>query len=72
MCSPDEVTSMPLIGEKAPSFIAETTQGTINFPGDYEGKWVIFFSHLQEMPARGMRVGAHITSGRYYHATRIA
>jgi len=36
---------MPLIGEKAPQFKAETTQGTINFPKDYEGKWVVFFSH---------------------------
>lgn len=36
---------MPLIGEKAPSFKAETTQGMINFPEDYKGKWVIFFSH---------------------------
>ncbi|MGI6100760.1 MAG: peroxiredoxin [Kiritimatiellia bacterium] len=36
---------MPLIGDKAPSFTAETTQGTINFPEDYKGKWVIFFSH---------------------------
>jgi len=36
---------MPLIGEKAPSFEAETTQGQIKFPDDYKGKWVIFFSH---------------------------
>lgn len=36
---------MPLIGEKAPSFKAETTQGEIRFPDDYKGKWVIFFSH---------------------------
>ncbi len=36
---------MPLIGEKAPSFKAETTQGPINFPEDFKGKWVIFFSH---------------------------
>lgn len=36
---------LPLIGEKAPSFKAETTQGEINFPEDYKGKWVIFFSH---------------------------
>ncbi len=36
---------MPLIGEKAPSFTAETTQGTVKFPDDYEGKWVVFFSH---------------------------
>jgi len=37
--------SMPLIGEPAPSFTAETTQGTIRFPDDYKGKWVILFSH---------------------------
>jgi peroxiredoxin 2/4 len=43
MC--DERTMMPLIGEKAPEFRAETTQGPIRFPQDYEGKWVIFFSH---------------------------
>lgn len=36
---------MPLIGDKAPSFCAETTQGKINFPKDYAGKWVILFSH---------------------------
>jgi len=36
---------LPLIGEKAPIFKAETTQGPINFPDDFKGKWVIFFSH---------------------------
>jgi len=36
---------MPRIGEKAPSFTAVTTQGTINFPEDYAGKWSILFSH---------------------------
>jgi peroxiredoxin (alkyl hydroperoxide reductase subunit C) len=36
---------LPLIGEKAPSFKAESTQGPINFPEDFKGKWVIFFSH---------------------------
>ncbi len=35
----------PLIGEHAPHFEAETTQGKIKFPGDFKGKWVIFFSH---------------------------
>jgi peroxiredoxin (alkyl hydroperoxide reductase subunit C) len=39
------VTSMPRIGDKAPSFKAVTTQGDINFPNDYAGKWVILFSH---------------------------
>ena len=39
------VTRMPLIGDPAPSFKATTTQGEINFPEDYKGKWVILFSH---------------------------
>lgn len=37
--------SMPRIGEKAPEFKAITTQGIINFPSDYVGKWSILFSH---------------------------
>jgi len=36
---------LPLIGEPAPAFKAETTQGEISFPEDFKGKWVIFFSH---------------------------
>lgn len=43
-CSPDKV-NLPLIGDKAPEFEAETTKGVINFPADYEGKWVVLFSH---------------------------
>lgn len=39
------VTSMPRIGDPAPAFTAVTTQGKINFPADYSGKWVILFSH---------------------------
>jgi peroxiredoxin (alkyl hydroperoxide reductase subunit C) len=38
-------TMLPLIGDKAPAFIAETTQGIINFPEDYLGHWTILFSH---------------------------
>ncbi len=45
MSTSEQTTRLPLIGEKAPSFVAETTQGTVRFPDDYEGKWVIFFSH---------------------------
>lgn len=37
--------AMPRIGDPAPAFTAVTTQGMINFPADYEGKWVILFSH---------------------------
>ncbi|MDH7598251.1 MAG: peroxiredoxin [Sedimentisphaerales bacterium] len=40
-----EVTRLPLIGDTAPSFKAETTQGPISFPEDFKGKWVVFFSH---------------------------
>lgn len=36
---------IPLIGEPAPAFKAHTTQGPIDFPKDYKGKWVILFSH---------------------------
>ncbi len=41
----NEINRMPLIGDKAPSFKAVTTQGEINFPADFSGKWVILFSH---------------------------
>ncbi len=41
----EATTRMPLIGDKAPAFKAKTTQGEINFPEDYKGKWVILFSH---------------------------
>ncbi len=38
-------TRPPRIGDPAPAFIAETTQGEINFPADFHRKWVILFSH---------------------------
>ena len=38
-------TPIPRIGDAAPAFTALTTQGDITFPADYEGKWVILFSH---------------------------
>lgn len=40
-----EKHSLPLIGDKAPSFKAKTTHGEVNFPEDYKGKWVVLFSH---------------------------
>ncbi|MCD4735425.1 MAG: peroxiredoxin [Bacteroidales bacterium] len=36
---------MPMIGEYAPEFKANTTHGEMNFPADYEGEWILFFSH---------------------------
>ncbi|MEN6427842.1 MAG: peroxiredoxin [Phycisphaerales bacterium] len=41
----EQAYRLPLIGEKTPSFVAESTQGTVHFPDDYKGKWVVFFSH---------------------------
>ena len=41
----EQITPMPRIGDAAPNFEAITTQGNINFPNDYKGKWVILFSH---------------------------
>ncbi len=36
---------LPLIGEDAPPFEADTTQGRLKFPEAFQGKWVVFFSH---------------------------
>ncbi len=40
-----EMVRLPLIGDRAPEFTAKTTQGEIHFPRDFEGSWVVFFSH---------------------------
>lgn len=42
------VVKIPLIGEDAPSFTAETTKGTLDFPADYGRKWKIIFSHPRD------------------------
>lgn len=34
-----------LIGDTVPSFKVATSQGIMYFPGDYQGKWKILFSH---------------------------
>ena len=39
---------IPLIGDTAPAFVAESTEGTINFPGDFGKYWKIIFSHPQD------------------------
>lgn len=36
---------MPLIGDVAPEFAANTTNGVVRFPSDYMGRWVVLFSH---------------------------
>ena len=40
-----ECNHMPTIGETAPEFGANTTNGYVHFPHDYRGKWIVFFSH---------------------------
>lgn len=41
----NQLFTMPRIGDSAPEFRASTTQGEINFPVDFAGKWKILFSH---------------------------
>lgn len=36
---------IPMLGEGCPKFTATSTQGKVNFPDDYYGKWKILFSH---------------------------
>jgi peroxiredoxin (alkyl hydroperoxide reductase subunit C) len=43
-----ESASIPMIGDDAPSFTAETTTGQLNFPSDYGRKWKIIFSHPRD------------------------
>ena len=40
--------NIPMIGDEAPSFTAETTTGVLNFPSDYGRKWKIIFSHPRD------------------------
>lgn len=40
-----EGNKIPLIGSKAPSFSANSTQGDIKFPNDFGKSWKILFSH---------------------------
>jgi peroxiredoxin (alkyl hydroperoxide reductase subunit C) len=40
--------SIPLIGSKAPSFTANSTNGEITFPKDFGKSWKILFSHPQD------------------------
>ncbi len=37
--------TFPLLGEKIENRKVKTTQGLINLPDDYSGKWVVLFSH---------------------------
>ena len=38
-------SGIPLLGEKVPEIVAQTTKGMINIPKDFKGKWLVLFSH---------------------------
>ncbi len=41
----EDITRMPLLGEKFPKVNVQTTHGAMTLPDDYEGKWFVLFSH---------------------------
>ena len=41
----ENITRMPLLGEKFPEVKVQTTHGQMTLPNDYEGKWFVLFSH---------------------------
>lgn len=41
-------SNIPLIGSKAPSFTAPSTNGTMTFPDDFGKNWKILFSHPKD------------------------
>ena len=41
----NKCSTLALIGDIAPAFTANTTNGPIKFPEDFRGHWVILFSH---------------------------
>jgi len=41
-------SNIPLIGSKAPSFTAKSTNGKVKFPDDFGKDWKILFSHPQD------------------------
>ena len=43
-----QTSQIPLIGSKAPSFTAATTNGDLKFPDDFGSSWKILFSHPQD------------------------
>ncbi|WP_416956095.1 peroxiredoxin [Streptomyces sp. Agncl-13] len=44
LAEPTEYTRLPLIGDRAPGFEAESTHGPVSLT-DYAGHWLVLFSH---------------------------
>jgi peroxiredoxin (alkyl hydroperoxide reductase subunit C) len=51
MAQESSTTRIPLIGEQAPGFSAESTLGPITFPDNNNSKWTILFSHPADFTA---------------------
>lgn len=45
---PSDKFNVPLIGSKAPSFKAESTNGPVHFPKDFGKKWKVIFCHPRD------------------------
>ena len=41
----DDSPRMALIGDRFPDLTVETTHGTLRLPEEYEGEWLVLFSH---------------------------
>jgi len=41
----EETTGMPLLGDKLPNMVVQTTHVKKVLPDDYKGKWLVLFSH---------------------------
>ena len=41
-------SNIPLIGDTAPSFVAESTEGILHFPEDYGRNWKILMAHPRD------------------------
>jgi len=44
----DRNFKIPLIGDPAPAFKAQSTNGEVNFPADFGKSWKVLFSHPQD------------------------
>ncbi len=58
---------LPLIGDKAPSFTENSTNGILNFPEDFGENWKILFSHPLDFTA----VCTSELCGLAYHQERF-
>jgi peroxiredoxin (alkyl hydroperoxide reductase subunit C) len=38
-------SGIPLLGEKMPEMVVQTTKGVMKLPKDFKGKWIVLFSH---------------------------